>query len=91
MNHGVPSARKFKSGDWVNLDLTLFKNGFFGDTSIMVRVGEVLPSIEHLIKTTENCLMEAIGVCRPGVKISKIGETISLLKQRDCAEGRTAC
>ena len=39
--HGIPTNRKFEDGDIVNLDLTVYKNGFYGDNSLMVSKGEV--------------------------------------------------
>lgn len=75
--HGIPSTRPFADGDWVNLDVTVFKDGFFGDNSRMVCVGDVLPDVKRLINTTENCLMAAIEVCKPGTSFTKIGEVIT--------------
>lgn len=47
--HGIPNEREFKNGDWMNLDVTVFKDGFFGDNSIMSTIGEVDKEIEKLV------------------------------------------
>ncbi len=47
--HGIPNKRPFQNGDWMNLDVTLFKDGFYGDNSTMVTIGEVLPEIKRLV------------------------------------------
>lgn len=50
--HGIPNTRPLKSGDYINLDVTLFIGGVHGDTSLMVQVGNVEPEIQTLIKAT---------------------------------------
>jgi len=47
--HGIPNKRPFQEGDWINLDVTVFKDGFYGDNSTMVTIGEVLPEIKKLV------------------------------------------
>lgn len=47
--HGVPNTRVFKEGDWVNFDVTCFKDGFFGDNSIMMCFGEVDPEVKRMV------------------------------------------
>lgn len=79
--HGVPTDRKFDSGDIVNLDLTLFKDGFFGDNSVMVEVGNVEPDLKRLVSATKNCLDEAIAICKPGTPFKAIGDIISYFNQ----------
>lgn len=43
--HGVPNKTPFKEGDWTNLDVTIFTDGFYGDNSITITFGDVLPEI----------------------------------------------
>jgi len=50
--HGIPDLRPLKNGDIINLDLTLYINGVYGDTSAMVCVGEVHEEVVKLIKVT---------------------------------------
>lgn len=47
--HGIPNKTPFRNGDWMNLDVTVFKNGFFGDNSCMATIGEVDPEITKLV------------------------------------------
>ena len=49
--HGIPNNRKFEGGDIVNLDLTVYKDGFYGDNSIMVSRGDIKDSrVKQLVK-----------------------------------------
>jgi methionyl aminopeptidase len=75
--HGIPSdSRKLKSGDIVNIDVTVIKDGYHGDTSIMVPVGKVAPHAERLVRITQECLYKAIAVVRPGATLGDIGYVI---------------
>ena len=47
--HGIPNEREFQEGDWMNLDVTVYKNGFYGDNSIMATIGDVEPEIKKLV------------------------------------------
>jgi methionyl aminopeptidase len=47
--HGVPNSRQFEEGDWVNFDVTCFYEGFYGDTSIMVKFGKVDDEISKMV------------------------------------------
>jgi methionyl aminopeptidase len=76
VTHGVPNEYEFKDGDIANLDLTIFKDGFFGDNSLMVWRGEIDSKTKKLIATVEKATFEAIEVCKVGRKISEIGKTI---------------
>jgi len=74
--HGIPDSRALVSGDILNIDVTVFLNGFHGDCSDTVCVGEVDEHAKRLIKVTEDCVEEAISICRPGEHIRKIGHVI---------------
>ena len=75
--HGIPSdTRKLKNGDIVNIDVTVIKDEFHGDTSIMVQVGEVAPHARRLIEITQQCLYKALEVVRPGAHLGDIGHVI---------------
>ena len=75
--HGIPSDnKKLKNGDIVNIDVTVIKNGYHGDTSIMVMVGEVAPHAERLIKITQECLYKALDLVKPGATLGDIGHAI---------------
>ena len=75
--HGIPSKDKLlKKGDILNIDVTSIIDGWHGDTSRMFKVDEISVKAQNLMKVTHQCLMEAIGVIKPGEKISQIGKTI---------------
>ncbi len=75
--HGIPSEKKkLKSGDIVNIDITVIANGYHGDTSKMFFVGEVAPHAERLVTITQECLYKAIDIVKPGIRLGDIGEII---------------
>ena len=74
--HGVPNNRRFQEGDFTNLDITCYKNGFFGDTSMMVTFGEVDAEVRRMIEVAQQALYNAIRICKPGVKISEVAKAI---------------
>ena len=65
--HGIPSDTKvLKQGDIINIDVTVIKDGWHGDTSIMVPVGKVAPHAERLMKVTQECLYKGLALVKPG-------------------------
>jgi methionyl aminopeptidase len=75
--HGIPSDSKvLKSGDILNIDITVIKDGFHGDTSKMFLIGDVAPHAVRLIRVTQECLYKAIDIVRPGTRLGDIGHVI---------------
>lgn len=75
--HGIPSLNKIlKDGDIINIDVTVLKDGWHGDTSKMFLVGKTQPHNERLVKVTQECLYKAIEVVRPGARLGDIGAVI---------------
>ncbi|MFT4768366.1 MAG: methionyl aminopeptidase [Glaciecola sp.] len=75
--HGIPSdGKKLRSGDIINIDVTVIKDGYHGDTSIMVGVGDVPAHAERLMQITQECLYKAIALVRPGARLGDIGSVI---------------
>ncbi|WP_196157221.1 type I methionyl aminopeptidase [Reinekea sp. G2M2-21] len=75
--HGIPSDDKvLKKGDVVNIDVTVIKDGYHGDTSKMYYVGEVPAHIDRLCKVTQECLYKAIDIVKPGTTLGDIGNII---------------
>lgn len=75
--HGIPSDEKIlKKGDTVNIDITVIKDGYHGDTSKMFVVGETQPAVERLIRITQESLYLAIDMVKPGVQLGDIGHAI---------------
>ena len=75
--HGIPTAKKtLKSGDVVNIDVTVIKDGFHGDTSKMYLVGKPSILAERLSRVTQECLYQGIAMVRPGATLGDIGHAI---------------
>ncbi len=75
--HGIPSDSKIlKKGDILNIDITVLKDGFHGDTSKMFLIGEVPSHARRLVEVTRECLLMAIDMVRPGVQLGDIGHVI---------------
>ena len=75
--HGIPSESKIlKAGDTLNIDITVIKDGFFGDTSKMFFVGEPSILAKRLIKITQECLYRGIDEVKDGATLGDIGEAI---------------
>lgn len=74
--HGIPNDKKLKSGDIINVDITVIKDGFHGDTSQMFLVGETPPFVQRLVTVTQECLYLGIRMVKPGVRLGDIGAAI---------------
>ena len=78
--HGIPSPKKvLKPGDVMNLDVTVIKDGFHGDTSKMFFVGKPSVLAKRLVDVTKECLYEGIRQVRPGTHVGDIGHAIASL------------
>jgi methionyl aminopeptidase len=76
--HGIPNDKPLKNGDWVNIDITVIKDGYHGDTSRMFPVGIVAPHSERLVNITQECLYKGISLVKPGVRLGDIGHVIQV-------------
>ncbi len=74
--HGIPNDKKLKKGDIINVDITVIKDDYHGDTSKMFYVGEVSPHAKRLCNITQECLMLAIEQVKPGCTLGDIGYAI---------------
>jgi len=75
--HGIPSEKKIlKNGDIINIDVTVIKDGWYGDTSKMYTVGDVAPHAQRLIDISQECLYKAIDMVKPGIRLGGIGHVI---------------
>ncbi|CAJ2648367.1 unnamed protein product [Trifolium pratense] len=77
MCHGIPDSRQLQNGDIINIDVTVYLNGYHGDTSRTYLCGEVSDAMKHLVKVSEECLEKGIAVCKDGAPFKKIGKKIS--------------
>ena len=75
--HGIPDHKKIlKDGDIMNIDVTVIKDGYHGDTSKMYFIGNKKPHAEKLVKITQESLYKGIEVVKPGMKLGDIGYAI---------------
>lgn len=74
--HGIPSDKKLRDGDIINIDVTPVVDGWYGDTSRMYYVGNVGVKARKLVEVTYECLMRAIDVVKPGATFGDIGHAI---------------
>ncbi len=74
--HGVPGPKKLKAGDVVNIDITVIKDGYHGDTSRMFFVGEPSIRAKRLCDVTYECMWQGIIRVKPGAHLGDIGHSI---------------
>lgn len=74
--HGIPNKKPLRNGDIFNLDVTVIKDGYHGDTSKMFVVGEPTPQAKKLIQATQDSLYMAIDMVKPGARLGDIGYAI---------------
>lgn len=74
--HGIPGDKKLKDGDIINIDVTVIKDGYHGDTSKMFVVGDGSVMANRLVRVTQECLYKAIAIIRPGTTLGDIGHVI---------------
>jgi methionyl aminopeptidase len=74
--HGIPGDKKLKKGDIVNIDITVIKDGYHGDTSKMFYLGEPSIQAKRLVQITHECMLKGIAMVRPGTRLGDIGHAI---------------
>lgn len=74
--HGIPSDKKLKDGDILNIDVTVIFEGWYGDTSRMFVAGNLNRKAERLIQVTHDALFKGIEIVRPGSTFGDIGHAI---------------
>lgn len=74
--HGIPGERILKNGDILNIDVTVIKDGYHGDTSKMYFVGEPSIMASRLVRVTQECLYLGIAEVKAGNNIARIGQAI---------------
>jgi methionyl aminopeptidase len=74
--HGIPADKRLKAGDIINIDVTVIKDGFHGDTSRMYCVGPPSIQAKRLVDITYEAMWLGIRTVRPGVHLGDVGSTI---------------
>jgi len=75
--HGIPTDKKvLKNGDIINIDITVIKDGYHGDTSKMFFIGEPSIVAKRLVSITQECMYKGIELVKPGVRLGDIGAVI---------------
>ena len=74
--HGIPADKKLKDGDIINIDITVIKDGYHGDTSKMFLVGKPSIRAERLCKLTQEALYLGMDQVKPGATLGDIGHVI---------------
>lgn len=90
--HGIPSDKKLKKGDIVNIDITVIKDGYHGDTSKMFFVGAPSIRAKRLAELTYKCMTKGIELVQPGTQLGDIGYAIQTLAESNhCSVVREYC
>jgi len=74
--HGIPSKKVLKNGDIVNIDITVIKDGYHGDSSKMFYVGEPSILARRVSEISHECMKKGILMVKPGIKLGDIGHAI---------------
>jgi len=74
--HGIPGEKKLKNGDIINIDVTVIKDGYHGDSSKMFFVGKPSILAERLCRVSHECMVLGIELVKPGIHLGDIGHAI---------------
>lgn len=74
--HGIPNNKALKNGDIVNVDVTVIKDGWYGDNSRMFLVGECSIAAKRLVSVTYDAMWKGIAQVRPGARLGDVGHAI---------------
>lgn len=81
--HGIPTTKEtLKDGDIVNIDVTVIKDGWHGDTSRMYYAGTPTPEAKRLVDVTFNAMMAGINTVRPGARLGDVGHAIQTVAEK---------
>lgn len=90
--HGIPGDKIIKKGDAINIDVTVIKDGFHGDTSKMFFVGTPTVAAERLARISHECMKLGIEMVKPGVQLGDIGNAIQQhAESQHCSIVREYC
>jgi methionyl aminopeptidase len=90
--HGIPGDKQLKDGDIVNIDITVIKDGWHGDTSKMFYVGEPSIKARRVCEVAHEAMARGIEMVRPGVRLGDIGHAIQRFAEgKGCSVVREYC
>ncbi len=90
--HGIPSNKKLKNGDIVNIDTTIIKDGYHGDTSKMFIIGKSSIKAQKICRVSQECLQIGIKTIKPGIRLNEIGRAIEKhAKKNQCSVVQDFC
>ena len=90
--HGIPSDKKLKNGDIINIDIPVIKDEYHGDTSKMFGVGKTSISAERIMRISYECMRLGIEMVKPGIQLGDIGHTIQQhAEKQHCSVVREYC
>lgn len=90
--HGIPAEKKLKSGDIINIDITVIKDEFHGDTSRMFMVGKPTVQGQRISRVAYDCMKIGIEMIRPGIRLGDIGHAIQQYAEKNgCSVVREYC
>lgn len=81
--HGIPGPKKLKEGDIINIDVSVIKDGFHGDSSKMFIVGKGSILADRLVKITQECMYLGIQTVKPGNHFGDIGAAIQQYAEKN--------
>jgi len=74
--HGIPGKKKLKDGDIINIDITVIKDGYHGDTSMMFHVGNTSIMAQRLCTNAREAMLIGIDLVKPGIQLGDTGHAI---------------
>ncbi|MGB5538701.1 MAG: type I methionyl aminopeptidase [Gammaproteobacteria bacterium] len=90
--HGIPGNKKLKKGDMLNIDITVIKDGYHGDTSKIFFIGEPTVAAQRLARISHECMHIGIDLVRPGIQLGDIGHAIQAhAESHHCSIVREYC
>lgn len=90
--HGIPSDKRLKSGDIINIDVTVIKDGYHGDTSKMFTVGKATVAGQRIVEVAHKALWTGVSMVRPEARLGDIGHAIQTYAEgQNCSVVREYC
>jgi len=90
--HGIPGDKRLKQGDIINIDITVIKDGWHGDTSKMFYVGEVPIKARRICEVAHECMLRGVQIVKPAISLRDIGRAIQQYAEgQSCSVVREYC